>query len=150
MSMEHSFCLFYSQIFFRSIWSVAFCKNVFIFWYSYMDVNLNVRIFKIFFLIKVNVYAWFYNILYLLTMSSNLSIYTFFDTEVIYLWILFIKALINLQQQHIFLYYVLNAFLCYYSVIMLLSLICCKLYCPYLPIFCFVYFQNHSESFEKH
>ena len=39
-----------------------------------------------------------YVLLYLLTMSSNLSIYTFFETEVMYLEILFFKVLMNLSE----------------------------------------------------
>ena len=41
--------------------------------------------------------ALWYFLLYLLTISANLSIYTFYDIEVIYLQILFFTVLTNLS-----------------------------------------------------
>ena len=77
--------------FFRSIWNVTFCKNAFIFWNSYIT-NYKFRILFIIIFIKINICAWkstgfilivlWYALLHLLTISSNLPIYTFLDTEV--------------------------------------------------------------------
>ena len=68
-----------------------------------------------------------YVLLYLLTKSAKSSIYTFFDTEVIYF------------KQKIFLHYVLNKFLHQYPVSRI-SLIYCKIHClrpPYPILFDF-------------
>ena len=51
MSVEQYF--FKHKELFRSIWSVIFCKNIFMIWFSYMGANFSVTIFNIFFLIKV-------------------------------------------------------------------------------------------------
>ena len=61
----------------------------------------------------------------LLTILPNLSIYTFCDIEVIYLWILLFKVLINLSAKQIFLHNVLHAYLYRYPATMI-SLIHCK------------------------
>ena len=37
-----------------------FCKNVVLFWYSYMFTNFRFRIFFIILFIKINICAWFY------------------------------------------------------------------------------------------
>ena len=75
-------------------------------WYSNMVTNFKFRIFLTIFFIKVNIIAWI-NInrlhfncavifsLDLFTISSNLSIYTVFDTDVIYIWILIFIVVIN-------------------------------------------------------
>ena len=78
--------------FFRPIWSVNFCKNVFTFWNSNSITNFNFRIFIINFLSRLIDFLidWLYLfdftstgyillvlryvLLYLLTISSNLSI----------------------------------------------------------------------------
>ena len=71
-------------------------------------------IFIINFFIKVNIYVLsltsaglilivlLFVLLYLLTMLSNLSIYTFFDIEIIYLKILVFKVLISLSATAVF------------------------------------------------
>ena len=46
--------------FFRPIWSVKFCKNVFIFLYSYIITNFKFRLLFIIFYNKVNIRAWIY------------------------------------------------------------------------------------------
>ena len=46
--------------FFRSIWSVKFCKNVFMFFYSYIITNFKFRLLFIIFYTKVNIRAWLY------------------------------------------------------------------------------------------
>ena len=43
--------------FFRPIWNIALCKNVSIFWYSYMVTKFKFRIFITIFYIKINVCA---------------------------------------------------------------------------------------------
>ena len=104
------FNFFYHKNFARSIWHVTFCKNVVVFQYFYMITNFKFKIFFIILFIKVNVSARLYiNIysfilivlrylwLYLLTISSNLSIYILLHIEVIYLQILFFRVLINLS-----------------------------------------------------
>ena len=58
---QHSFFSFSNhKIFFRLIWSATFCKNVFIFRYSYMTTNFKFRIFLIIFVIKDNIRARLY------------------------------------------------------------------------------------------
>ena len=90
------------------IWNIAFCKNVYIFWYSNDITNFKFRIVIINFFTRVNIYVWFrsrgftflalwYVLLYLFTMSLNISINTFFDIEAMYFYILFFKVLINLS-----------------------------------------------------
>ena len=65
------------------------------------------------------------------TISSNLSIYTFFDIEVIYLYILFFdKVLINLSATRDF-----HSLCIEYS---LISLNYYKIHCLYILIFCLV------------
>ena len=60
------------------------------------------------------------------------------------LWIL--KLLINLSQQQIFLYYVLHTFL-HHCLVIMITLIYCKLYYLYVPIFYLVYiFWNWSGT----
>ena len=102
------FNLFNHKDLFRPIWRVIFCKNVFIFWYSYLIANFRFRIFIIFSTLKsiymldfistgfILMLLW-YVLLYSLTISSILSKDTFFDIEVIYFSILFFKVLINLS-----------------------------------------------------
>ena len=106
--LRHSIFNFFNQKnFFRPIWSVTFCKNVFIFWYSKNITNFKFKIFislleSICILdvtrIGVILILLWYVLLYLLTISSNLSINTFFDIEVkIYLYILFFQVLMNIS-----------------------------------------------------
>ena len=60
-------CLWYFYFFlshknfYQLIWSVAFCKNVFIFWYSDKITNFKFRIFIIIFKNQVNVHTRIYN-----------------------------------------------------------------------------------------
>ena len=80
---------------FGPIWRVNSRKNVFIFWYSHMFTNFKLRIFCIIFYTKVNIFPWLYintlflmvlfALLYSLTKSDNLSMYTIFSIEPIYL-----------------------------------------------------------------
>ena len=91
-SWNSIFKFFNNKIFFRSICRVTFCKNIFLFWYSYMVTNLKFRIF----LRSKSIYVFeyistsfiliilCYMLLYLLTVSFNLSIYTFLDIEDIF------------------------------------------------------------------
>ena len=93
----HSIFNFFTyKNFFWPIRSIDFCKNVFVFWYSYLISNFKFRIIAITFFIRVNtriifsltgfilIVLW-YVLLYLLTILSNPSIYTVFDNKVIYL-----------------------------------------------------------------
>ena len=119
------------------------------FWYSYTTTNFKFRIFIITFLTKL-IYVLFltspsfilivlwYVLPYLFTISSNVSKYTFFDIEVMYLQILVFKVLIYLSTATDFLHNVLNKFLCYYLVTKI-SKICYKVYYLYPPIFYMVY-----------
>ena len=77
------------------IWSITFSKTVFIFWYSYMISNFKLGIFFInlftksdigiiFYINRLLIVLW-YVLLYSFTISANLSIYTFFIIEVIWL-----------------------------------------------------------------
>ena len=90
-----------------------------------------------------------YVLLYLLTISSNLRIYTFFYIEVTYLKISFFKVLINL-------YATIDSFsLCFEFISMpfflvMISLICYKSHCLYLPRFCLVCNKIILKFFEKH
>ena len=145
IKINDNICPWYSVLpflttrnFFRSIWGKTFCKNIFIFCCSYMITNISLRIFISFFYIKVNIYPWlqqaqkgiilfalWYVLLYLLTMSSNLSIYTCFHIEFIYLEILLFKVLLNLSATTDFpalLAYVLKTFLHHYLLTMILSI----------------------------
>ena len=91
--------------FFRPIWSISFSKKVSVFWYYNMITNLK---FRIFIILLESIYVSFlkltgfilivlwYFLLYSFTISSNLSIYTFFDIGVISLSVFFFKFLINL------------------------------------------------------
>ena len=67
------------------IWSATFFKNVFIFWYSNVINNLNFPYNFNFPSTGFILIVLWYVLLYLLTISSNLSIYRFFETEVKYL-----------------------------------------------------------------
>ena len=120
-----------------------------------MITNFKFRTFLITFFIKVNIYAWLYinrfhfngSMTYIVVMSSSLSIYTFFDIEVMYFWILFFKVLINLWATTDFpllcVEYICMAFSC------MISLIYNKIYCFYLPVFCLVYDEIHLRLFLK-
>ena len=85
--LRQHFHLSLSQNFFRVIWRVTFGKNVFIFWYSDL-------ITKYVFEFTSEIVLW-YGLLYLLTVSTKLSTYTFCCVEVKYLS--FFKVLINLS-----------------------------------------------------
>ena len=90
------FTFFDHKNFFRAIWRATFFKIVFMFWYSYMVANLNLGSLSFFSTSKIIdvhectstgfilIVLW-YVLLCLLTISSNLSIYTFFDIKFIYL-----------------------------------------------------------------
>ena len=54
------FNFFNHKLFFWPIWNIDFCKNIFIFWYSYMITNFKFRTFFIILFIKVNIYACLY------------------------------------------------------------------------------------------
>ena len=59
--LGHSvFIYFNHKNFFRTIWKIAFCKNVFIFWYSNNITNFKFRIFINNFFTRVNIFALFY------------------------------------------------------------------------------------------
>ena len=83
------FNFFNRKNFFWPIWSVAFCKKIFIFWYSHVVTNFKSRIFSLFSTsasryvldlipIRFILIVLWYAFSYLSTVSSNLSIYTFF------------------------------------------------------------------------
>ena len=79
--------------FFRPVWCIPFSKNIFVFRNSYVIANFKFRIFIINFFFKINIciifnigrFLYSYVYLYSSTISSNLLIYIFFDTEVMYL-----------------------------------------------------------------
>ena len=54
------FNFFNQKNFFRTIQTVTFCKNVFIFWNSNSITNLKFRIFIISFFTRFNIFAWFH------------------------------------------------------------------------------------------
>ena len=157
---RHSiFNFFNNKIFFRPIWNVTFCKNIFIFWYSNNITNFKFNIFSIFFFTRINICSWFYInsfilivqcyvLLYLFSILCNLSIYTFSDIEVIYSWVLFFNVLMNLSAITIFPSYALNTFINHYLT-KTISLNYCKIQCPYLPIFYLVCGLIHLKNFEK-
>ena len=79
------FNFFNHKNFFRPIWSITFCKNIFMLWYSPILnwgslslISLLEPIYVFFFTSTsfILILLW-YLLLYLLTASSNLSIYTF-------------------------------------------------------------------------
>ena len=49
---------FHYKNFFRPIWIVIFCKNAFIFWYSYMLNKFRISLIILY--IEVNIWAWLY------------------------------------------------------------------------------------------
>ena len=96
--------------FFRPIWNLTFCKKIFLcFNILTWSPSLNLGYFSLFSLSKsmyvldltsggfISIVLW-YLLFYLLTISANLLIYTFFNVEVICLQILFFKVLINLSE----------------------------------------------------
>ena len=112
-----------------------------------MITNLKLRIFIIIFYIKLIYVLQFasagfilmvYVLLHSLSITSNLSIYTFFVMEVIYLLILFFNVLINLSGTANFPSLCLITFLYYYPATMT-TLIYCKIHFLCLPIFWLVY-----------
>ena len=83
------FNFFSDKNFFRPIWNIAFCKNVFVFRYSNYITNFKFRILIISFLTRFNICAWFsltifilivlwYVLLYLLTLYHLIYQYTHF------------------------------------------------------------------------
>ena len=100
---------------FRPVWCVSFSKNIFVFINYNTITNFEFRLLVITFFLKINIYIYIYIyilyltstgfifivlryvLLYSRTISSNLLIYTFFDTEVTYLLILVFNILINLS-----------------------------------------------------
>ena len=69
-SSTFNFCK--NKNFFRPIWNIAVCENVFIFWYSNNISNFKFRIFIINFLIRINICVWFY--------INRLPCFLFYDT----------------------------------------------------------------------
>ena len=139
------FNIFNHKSFFRRIWFTTFCKNVFIFQYFHMITNFKYNMFPIIFFVEVNKCVWFYInrllfycvmtvLLDLLTVSCNLLIHKLFDTEVIYLQILFFKVLTNFSAATDFpslcLEYISISLSCNHD----FSLIYCKVCNFYLPI----------------
>ena len=58
---RHSiFNFFNHKNFFRPIWSVTFCKNIFIFWFSNIINSFKFWIFIISFFSIINICVWFY------------------------------------------------------------------------------------------
>ena len=49
-----------TKSFFRPIWNVTFCKNVFIFWRSYIVTKFKLRVSLLIFFTRVNLCALFY------------------------------------------------------------------------------------------
>ena len=92
---RHSiFNFFNHKNFFRSIWNVTLCKNIFIFLYSISITNFKFRIFIINFYTRVNICASFHInrfnfnctmicIVVFINYIINLKIYTFSESEVI-------------------------------------------------------------------
>ena len=80
-------------------------------------------------------------LLYLISTLFNLSIYTFFDIETMYMLILFPKVLINSRISVItdFPSLCIEYFLYHNLVIMMASLIYLKTHYLYLTMFCLVY-----------
>ena len=59
--LRHSiFNFFDHQMFFTPIWNATFCKNIFIFWYSYMITNFKFRTFFIILITKLEIFVWLY------------------------------------------------------------------------------------------
>ena len=107
MFTEHYFYFFNNKNFFRLIWNVASCKNIFMLWYSYLITVVKFRIFIFIFLHKNQymfdftstgfiLFVLWHVLFYLLVISPNLSIYKFFDVKVIFIGFVF-KVLINLS-----------------------------------------------------
>ena len=112
----------------------AFSKNILLFLTLSPTVNLEPSL--LLYIYIPNIYWLYINRLYfngsmIFTISSNLSISTFFDIEVIYLYILFFdKVLINLSAARDF-----HSLCIEHS---LISLIYYKIHCLYILIFCLV------------
>ena len=105
-SSVFDFCVHRS--FFLPIWSVSFSENVFVFDILIWSPTLNLGSLSLLFLPESNyrlfltsagfiVIVLWYILLYLFPISSNLSIYTFYDIEVMYLQILVFRVIINLS-----------------------------------------------------
>ena len=87
-SSTFNFCK--NKNFFRPIWNIAVCENVFIFWYSNNISNFKFRIFIINFLIRINICVWFYiNRLHFFYSMIRIALFIImihiFDIAVIYL-----------------------------------------------------------------
>ena len=72
-----------------------------------------------------------------------------FDIEVIYLYVLFFKVLINFPGTAGVLSSALDTFL-YHFLLIMISMVCEKICCLYQPIFSFACIKIHSKVFEKH
>ena len=87
--------------FFRPVWCVSFSKNIFVFWNSYIIANNKLRIFIINLIFKINTCIVFNINRFHLNCSAVCIIctliYTVFDIDVMYLYILVFKVLINLS-----------------------------------------------------
>ena len=143
------FNFFSHKYFFGLISNTAFLQKCFSILIFQQYHHFKFRIFISNLFTKVNKCAWFYInrvhsivlwhvLFYLLTISSNSSIYTFFNTEVTYLLILFFKVLTNLSATADYfslrLEYISVSFFSLYMV----SLIYYKVHFLYFPIFCLV------------
>ena len=86
------FNFFHNEDFFIPIWRVTFCKDIFLSWYSYIVTNFKLTISIIFSSLKlihvleftstgfILIVLW-HVLLHSLTISSNLTMYIFFDIE---------------------------------------------------------------------
>ena len=146
ISQVHSIFKFFNhKNFFRPIWSVNICKNIFIFWYCNNITNFKFRIFTLTSLLEsknvfdlistgfILIVLW-YVLLYLLTISSNLSIYIFLILKSRIYKFCFLRLQWIFQWQQIFFDYALNTFPYHYSA-KIISLIYCKIHCLLLSIF---------------
>ena len=139
---RHSISYFFKcKTFFRIIWSVIVSKNVFFIlislhgdqlqvynppdYFIYQSQYLCLHLYDLLSTGFVLIGLW-YVLLYLLTISSNLSIYTFCDMEDIkILW--YFMVLKNQSAATYFSYYVLNACLYHYLATMI-SLSYCRIW----------------------
>ena len=124
------FNFFNHKIFLEQICNRTFCQKVFIFWYPNNITNFKFRIFIVQFFTRVNICAWFYFkrlrfncvmidftsrgsilivswhvLLYLVTISSNLSTYTFLMLDLYTYKFCSLRFSQIFQQQQIFLNY---------------------------------------------
>ena len=104
------FSFFNHKNFFNPIWNRAFCKTVFLFWYSNNISNFKFRIFIINFFTRVNIHAWIYiNIL----CFNCTMIWIIIDFVLIVLWyellyLLNVSSIITLSKSHTYKFCSLN------------------------------------------